>query len=154
MKSFLFLLATLFVMTVLTAEKAAAQSGLEGGIRFGDVVAADLTMPLAKEPRLHGAFYFDRIGIGTYFDWLFRLSNGPGNLRFYPGVGPEVFFEHQFDIRVAGNFGVEWAFSEVPITIGFDWRPAVRLTNGSDFNSNNWGFIARFRFGKSKFEPA
>jgi hypothetical protein len=31
-----------------------------------------------------------------------------------------MFFGDQFDLRVAGNFGIEWAFSEVPITLGFD----------------------------------
>ena len=144
--------ATLLVST--TSRDAYAQAGLEGGIRLGDDVSADLTMPLAREPRLHGAVYFDRFGIGTYLDWLFKLSDGPANLRFYPGVGPEMFFEGRFDLRVAGNFGVEWVFSEVPITIGFDWRPAIRLTNDTDFNSNNWGFIARFRFGGGKIEPA
>lgn len=139
--------------TVLMVPETQAQ-GLEAGIRIGDNVAADLTTPLSTAPRLHGAVYFDRFGVGTYFDWLFRLGDGPGNLRFYPGIGPELFFENQFDLRVAGNFGLEWAFSEVPLSVGFDWRPAFRFTNGSDFNSGNWGFTVRFRLGEGNFEPA
>jgi hypothetical protein len=51
----LFLIVATVLITWTAPYEADAQAGLEGGIRFGDVVAADLTMPLAKEPRLHGA---------------------------------------------------------------------------------------------------
>lgn len=152
-----FLVAALLIALIgaIGLNDANAQKGLEVGIRLGDRVSADLTVPIGKEPRLHPAVYFDkRFGVGAYFDWLFRLSEGPANLRFYPGVGPEMYFEDRFDLAVAGNFGVEWAFSEVPITIGFDWRPALRLTNDTDFHTGNWGFTARFRIGQGNFEPA
>jgi hypothetical protein len=142
-----------FVLLTVPGESH-AQKGLEVGLRLGDNVAADLTVPIAQEPRLHPAVYFDRFGVAAYFDWLFRLSDGPPNLRFYPGVGPEMYFEGDFDLAVAGNFGVEWAFSEVPITIGVDWRPALRLTNDTDFYTGNWGFTARFRIGQGNFERA
>jgi hypothetical protein len=135
-------------------DDAHGQSGMELGIRVGDMVAADAAIPLAREPRLRPTVYFDNFGVAGYLDWLFRLSDGPAALRFYPGVGPEFFFENQFNLLIAGNFGLEWAFAEIPLTIGFDWRPALKLTNGTDFGTSNWGFTARFRLGKSKFEPA
>ena len=58
------------------------------------------------------------------------------------------------DATVAGDVGVEWAFEEVPVTIGFDWRPTFRLTNVTDFHSGNWGVTARFRFGAGTFVKA
>ena len=48
-----------------------AQSNWEAGVRFGNKISADLTIPLSAAPRLHTAVYFDRFGIGTYFDWMF-----------------------------------------------------------------------------------
>ena len=57
----------------------------------------DATIPISAAPRLHPAIYFDRFGIGTYFDWMFSISGGPTGLKFYPGVGPEFFFENDFD---------------------------------------------------------
>ena len=131
-----------------------AQANWEIGVRFGDDIAIDATIPLAASPRLHPAIYFDRFGIATYFDWMFALSDGPTGLKFYPGVGPEFFFENDFDFHIAGDFGVEYSF-DFPLTVGFDWRPGFAVTEGFAFKSRNWGFSARFRFGEgSKFVRA
>ena len=124
-----------------------AQANWEIGARFGDDIAIDMTIPLAASPRLHPVIYFDRFGVGTYFDWMFALSDGPAGLKFYPGVGPEFFFENSFDFHIAGNFGVEYSF-DFPLTLAFDWRPGFKVTEGFDFKHSNWGFSARFRFGE------
>jgi len=130
------------------------QSNWEAGIRFGDNWSAEATIPIGTTPRLHPAVYFDRFGVATYFDWMFALSDGPTGLKFYPGVGPEFYFGDRFDVAVAGDFGVEYAF-KFPMTIGFDWRPGFRLTNDVTWKSNNWGFIVRYRFKKgAKLVPA
>ncbi len=131
-----------------------AQANWEIGARFGDDIAIDATIPLAASPRLHPAIYFNRFGIATYVDWLFALSGGPTGLKFYPGVGPEFFFEDSFDFHIAGNFGAEYSF-DFPLTIAFDWRPGFAVTESFAFKSSNWGFSARFRFGEgTKFVKA
>ena len=127
--------------------ESSAQSNWEAGVRFGDNFAADFTIPISAAPRLHTALYFDRFGVGGYFDWMFELSDGPRGLKFYPGVGPEFFFGNEFDFQVAGDFGAEYSF-DFPLTIALDWRPAFRITNDADFLTSNWGLIARFRFGE------
>ena len=124
-----------------------AQSNWELGVRFGDEFAIDMTIPLSASPRLHGAVYFDRFGVGTYFDWMFAISGGPTGLKFYPGVGPEFFFENSFDLHVAGDFGMEYSF-DFPLTIGLDWRPGFTVTEKFKWKSSNWGIFARFRFGE------
>lgn len=125
-----------------------AQSNWEIGARFGDDFSLDLTVPLAKSPRLHGAVYFNNhFSLGGYFDWMFALSDGPSGLKFYPGVGPEFYFGSSFDVAIAGDFGVEYSFA-FPLTIGFDWRPNFMLSNNMNFSSGNWGILARFRFGE------
>jgi hypothetical protein len=145
---------TLLFVIILISNDLKAQSNWEAGVRFGDNFSIDLTIPLAASPRLHPAIYFDRFGIGGYFDWMFALSDGPTGLKFYPGVGPEFFFENDFDFHIAGDFGIEYSF-EFPLTIGFDWRPGFRVTEGFKFKTSNWGFIARFRFGEGvKFVKA
>jgi hypothetical protein len=142
------------VFLLITSFNLSAQSNWEAGVRFGDNFSIDATIPIGATPRLHPAVYFDRFGVATYFDWMFALSDGPTGLKFYPGVGPEFFFEDRFDFAVAGNFGVEYAF-KFPMTIGFDWRPGFRLTNGSKWKSDNWGIIVRYRFNKgAKLVPA
>ena len=78
---------------------------------------------------------------------MFSLSGGPTGLKFYPGLGPEFFFGNNFDFHIAGDFGAEYSF-KIPLTIGIDWRPGFKVTDGFRFKSSNWGLIARFRFGE------
>ena len=140
-------IAAVALGAVFAGSDAKAQANWEAGLRFGDNFSADLTIPIGATPRLHVPVYFDRFGVGALFDWMFALDGGPTGLKFYPGVGPEFIFQNQFDFRVSGDFGAEYSFN-FPLTIGIDWRPHFRLTNNADFNANNWGFIARFRFGE------
>jgi len=151
----------LFVMTLcffsigMINSQSKAQSNWEIGARFGDInFAIDATIPVGLSPRLHPAVYISqRFGVGGYFDWMFALSGGPTGLKFYPGVGPEFFFEGDFDFHIAGDFGAEYSF-KFPLTIGFDWRPGFKVTESFKFKSSNWGFTARFRLGKGKIVKA
>lgn len=141
------------VPTIFFTLDSRAQSNWEAGLRVGEFISLDATIPLGA-PRLHPAIYFDRFGVASYFDWLFVLADGPRGLKFYPGVGPEFWFEGDFDFDIAGNFGVEYAF-DFPLTLGFDWRPAFRTTDDFHFRAGNVGVTARFRFGEAvKFVPA
>lgn len=143
------LVGILMILALLTIEEVSnAQSNWEIGARFGPEIAVDMTIPLARSPRLHPAIYFHQdFALGAYFDWLFALEGGPTGLKFYPGIGPEFHFQNGFDLGVAGDFGVEYSF-DFPLTIGLDWRPGFMITDGFDFYHNTWGLIARFRFGE------
>jgi len=156
MKKQRILLISIFflIATLLTTNDLVGQSNWEIGARFGNSWGLDATIPF-KAPRLHPAVYFGHdVTVGAYFDWLFSLEGDPYGFKFYPGVGPEFYFGNDFDIAVAGNFGMEYSFN-FPLTIGFDWRPHFMLTEGFDFNGSNWGIFARFRFGEgAKFVKA
>lgn len=128
-----------------------SKSNIEAGVRFGDNIGIDATIPIGISPRLHPTVYLDNFGVGAYLDWMFALTDGPEGLKFYPGVGPEFFFENDFDFNIAGNFGVEYAF-KFPLTIGFDWRPGFAVTNDFDFITSNWGIMARYRFKEGGFK--
>jgi len=149
-----FIVAIAFMAFV--AIDSQAQSNWEAGIRFGDNFSIDATIPISAKPRLHAAAYIGDgynndfsydFGLAGYFDWMFALDGGPTGLKFYPGVGPEIFFGNDFNIGVAGDFGVEYSF-DFPLTIGLDWRPGVMFTNDVGFHAANWGLMARFRFGE------
>lgn len=140
------LLVIILLFIALSSVKG--QSNWEVGGRFGNSFSLDMTIPFAA-PRLHPAVYFDHtVNFGLYFDWLFDLQGEtPTGFRVYPGVGPEFYFYNGFDLAAAGDFGVEYSF-KFPLTLAFDWRPHIMLTENMHFGSNNWGFTARFRFGE------
>jgi hypothetical protein len=133
-----------------------AQSNWELGMRFGEKSGLDATIPLSKAPRLHPSLnLFEKYVSGAlYFDWLFALENGPEGLKFYPGLGPEIYLGPDFEMGVAGNFGAEYSF-DFPLTVGLDWRPGFLVTEKLKWYSSNWGIMARFRFGEGvKFVKA
>ncbi|MDW7694073.1 hypothetical protein R9C00_04905 [Flammeovirgaceae bacterium SG7u.111] len=153
MKKYFFTLITL----CLFAGMSNAQSNWEIGGRLGgggwapgnhsNNFSIDMTIPF-KAPRLHAALYLDNdIAAGVYFDWMFILNKGPKGLKFYPGVGPELYFYDGVDLAVAGDFGVEYSF-DFPLTVGVDWRPNFMLTDNMNYSSGNWGILARFRIGE------
>lgn len=135
-------------ISLLLSVPARSQANWEVGVRFGDNFGLDATIPIDLEPRLHAATYFNNgFGAGAYFDWMFALNEGPAGLKFYPGVGPEVYFGSDFAVAVAGDFGAEYSF-DFPLTIAIDWRPRLQLSDNSGFYGSNWGLIARYRFGE------
>ena len=141
-------IACVAFLSFFTSTQSVAQANWEVGLRFGQpTVAIDATIPLAAAPRLHTAIYLDDFGIGGYFDWMFALTDGPTGLKFFPGVGPEFWFGDDFDFNIAGDFGVEYSF-DIPLTIGFDWRPGFVVTDSFRFTASNVGVSARFRFGE------
>jgi len=79
---------------------------------------------------------------------MFVLDGGNRRLKFYPGIGPEFYFGENFDLGIAGDFGVEYSF-KFPVTIGIDWRPGFMVTDSFNSYTNNWGLFARFRFVKA-----
>lgn len=151
-KAFLFAI----ILMAFSVNDIKAQSNWEIGVRLGEGVDIDATIPISARPRLHTAIYFgnhfgsdfsSNFGLGGYFDWMFSLEGGPTGLKFYPGVGPEFFFGDSFNFGVAGDFGVEYSF-DFPLTVGLDWRPSIIVTNDHGFQNGNWGITARFRFGE------
>ena len=146
------------IVFIMASVKSFGQTAFEAGLRLGDQwgseVAIDGTIPLGISPRLHPTLYLGDGGVGfaSYFDWMFALDNGPSGLRFYPGVGPEMLIFNDFELAVAGNFGVEYVF-DFPLTVGFDWRPSWVFTgiSGNNFQAGLWGLTARYRFSDVRF---
>jgi len=152
----LLLAFVLLIAGLSFAQESNAQSNWEVGIRTdfgsggafsGNALSIDATVPFNKA-RIHSSIYIiDRFGIGAYYDWMWALSNGPTGLKFYTGVGPELWFQYVFDFVLAGDLGAEYSF-DFPLTVAIDWRPGLQFTHNFDFVHSNWGISARFRIGE------
>jgi hypothetical protein len=56
-----------------------------------------------------------------------------------------VYIGENFRLGAAGEVGAEYAFSEVPITIGLDFRPYLFLVEVTEFRAG-FGLNVRWRF--------
>lgn len=140
----------LFLVVVTSLMISSFSNAQELGIRLGNVTggdaAIDAIFSLGKYSRLHADVSFGHgVGIDLLWDFLYRpLGNEP--LNWYVGAGPYMLIEDPFYLGVAGEVGLEYRFSEVPIALGFDWRPRFNIIETTDMYWGGFGFNARFVF--------
>jgi hypothetical protein len=143
----------IFSLVAFFAFAASLESNAqELGVRFGNFsgnnVAIDGVFGLGKFSRIHADVSFGGNGVGIDALWnpLYRPIASSG-FNWYAGFGPSFFLGDPFAFGIAGEIGVEYAFSEIPIVIGADWRPNFRIVEDTDFLADQFGLNIRWRFG-------
>ena len=121
----------------------------ELGLRFGQIngndVALDAIFSTGEFSRVHGNLSFGQNGLGLDALWNPIYDDIPDtDFKWYAGFGPSVYLSDDFRLGAAGEVGVEYAFSEVPITLGLDFRPYLFLVEVTVFRAG-FGFNARWR---------
>jgi hypothetical protein len=143
------LLILLFVVACVSMGKAQ-----ELGLRFGDAiggnVAVDGVFSSGKFSRIHADISFgDGLGLEALWDVIYRPLGADG-FDWYLGVGPYLFIGDPFELGVSGELGIEYHFKDIPLALGVDWRPTLRLIDDTDMLWGKAGFNIRYVFGKSK----
>lgn len=121
----------------------------ELGLRFGHIngndVALDAIFSTGEFSRVHGNLSFGQNGLGLDALWNPIYDDIPDtDFKWYAGFGPSVYLSDNFRLGAAGEVGVEYAFPEVPITLGLDFRPYLFLVEVTEFKAG-FGFNARWR---------
>ncbi len=127
------------------------------GGRFGWGGELSYQHPLSSATRLeadlglygwgnHGDFVLTGI-----HQWLFAPNGG---FNLFAGLGPQLGSywwdredRHTFGLGIAGQFGLEYNFGEVPLQLSLDWRPSwAIIPSGRGFGYQGVGFGIRYRF--------
>ncbi|MDE0561142.1 outer membrane insertion C- signal [Algoriphagus sp. NF] len=141
------MLAMFFIGTFAIVES----HGQELGLRFGNVngnnVALDAVFSLGDFSRLHGDLSFGGGGVGIDLLWnpIYRPI-ADSEFNYYLGFGPSLFLGDPFRLGAAGEIGAEYAFADVPLVIGLDWRPYFILVENTNFDAGGFGLNVRWRF--------
>ncbi len=152
----------LLILVVIIASYSYS-SAQELGVRFGgDVsggnVAIDGIFGTGEFNRIHADVSFGHgVGIDVLWDFLYRPL-GDEAFNWYAGVGPYVKIgdnnngndndnDGDFDFGVAGEIGLEYRFSTVPIALGIDWRPKLEVIDNTSFHAGGFGLNVRYVFG-------
>lgn len=144
MKKFLIIL-TLAFAGILTS------NAQEIGVRFGNVVDNYAAVDLAwafNHGRIHAdvSFGSTSVGVEALYDFLYGPL-GNDNLYYYVGVGAFAGIGNDlFDLGAAGEGGLEYRFSSIPIALGIDWRPAFEIIDHTNFHADRFGLNIRFVF--------
>ena len=150
MKGSIKILKNILLSVGLIFTLATSANAQEIGIRFGEItggnVALDAVFSTSQFSRIHGDISFGSgVGIDLIWDLLYRPIGGEA-FNWYLGFGPYTFLGSPFKLGVAAEAGLEYHFNSVPIAIGADWRPRLRLIDNTDFIWGGFGFNVRFVF--------
>lgn len=160
MRKFLLLLS-LSVLLVLSNEKVSAQKGSTGGsynsgvgmrVDFG--TGGTLVGISGKHffnPNNAGEAYLlfgsGSTAIGAEYQYHGSIQNAEG-LKWYAGLGPNILFYKGggTDVLFRPLVGLDYKIVNVPLNIGFDWRPAFQVTHGTTFQAARFGIAFRYAF--------
>jgi len=104
------------------------------------------------------------IGKGIGLTGLYEIHKATSftpRLSWYYGLGAHVYLSNnQFGLGADGVIGLEYAASEIPFAISFDYIPAVSFINSSAGEGDsyiagsfeNWTFGIKYTFIKSDLE--
>jgi len=138
-------IVALFIVVILTGSVHAQ----EIGVRFGDIVGNNVAVDAvfgSHGYRVHADVSFgDGVGVEALLDLVVRPLKGEA-FHFYLGAGGFTWLGDPFRLGFSGELGLEYRFNSVPIAIGLDWRPALRLIDETKFIADRFGFNVRFVF--------
>ncbi len=124
----------------------------ELGVRFGNIsagnVAIDGIFSTGQFSRIHADVSFGNggVGIDALWDFLYRPL-GDEAFNWYAGAGVFTFIGNDFDLGIIGEIGLEYRFKSVPIALGLDWRPYLKIIDETKFGADGFGLNVRWVFG-------
>lgn len=125
-------------------------SAQEIGLRFGDMTGNNVAIDgviTFETGRIHSNISFgDTVGIDLVYDFVLLPINKSDNLYYYLGIGLTTVFGSDFKFGGVGEVGIEYRFSNSPIALGLDYKPAVLILEETDFIWSNFGFNVRYIF--------
>ncbi|MCZ8134581.1 MAG: outer membrane insertion C- signal [Algoriphagus sp.] len=128
-----------------TIESQAQEVGLRFGNFYGNNVAIDGIFATGDFSRIHANLSFGGNGLGVDALWNPIYEDIPNSdFKWYAGFGPSIYLSEDFRFGGAGEVGAEYAFSEVPITVGLDFRPYLFLIEETEFSAG-FGLNVRWR---------
>lgn len=82
----------------------------------------------------------------AFYQYNAQFASASG-LQWYLGVGPSVgLYDGGSDFYVRPTAGLDYKINNAPISLSFDWRPAVYIGDNSDFEPARFGIGMRFVF--------
>ena len=82
--------------------------------------------------------------IGAEYSYNGAIKGADG-LKWNAGLGPQIaLYDGGSDVFIRPMAGLEFKVPEVPLSLGFDWRPVFQLTHDTDFEAGRFGIALRF----------
>ncbi len=154
------LFISLFAFSAINAqtakeELAAAKKFEKGsntiGLRFAPAVTEiSYQKMLGKASRLEanvGLYYVGGLDISLGYQRLNKIAIADADFRWYYGAGLNLgVYGSAFLSSVYAQIGIEYNFSDLPLALSLDYRPAIRITPNFRFVGDGISIGVRYRF--------
>lgn len=154
-KFVLTLIVSVSIITFASAQDYNTGIGLRGGLSQGITLKHFLGESAAVEGLLSTRWGgFDVTGLYELHNQAFDVDR----LRWYYGFGGHIGFWDGDNVTwgttntsytvigIDGIIGIEYSFTEAPINVGIDWKPAFNLVGNSKFWGDGGGISIRYIF--------
>jgi hypothetical protein len=150
-KLFLLAVTAVLLSTASTFAQSSYKTALGLGIDFGDgstLVGPSIKHFFSPNDALQGDLLFGADATWIGGNYLYHQSfKEAKELKWYIGVGPQVaLYEGGSTWYLRPAAGLDYKVKSAPISLVFDWRPMVRLSDGSDFLAARFGLGFRYTF--------
>jgi len=151
-KSFLTILFAVSIITIANAQEYKTGIGLRAGLSQGLTLKHFVSEKAAFEGLLSTRWQgFDITGLYEIHNQAFDVEH----LNWYYGFGAHIgSYNRNYVpwgttgtvIGIDGILGIEYSFSEAPINIGLDWKPAFNLVGNTEFWGDGGALSIRYIF--------
>lgn len=103
-------------------------------------------------------WYGNGLHAGVNYNYQMPLTKDIKSLYWYVGGGLAIAtysnasVNNSTNILISGNIGIEYGFTDIPLTIGAEYMPSFGLvgdyTGNSRFGSGYGSLIVRYKLGK------
>jgi hypothetical protein len=106
----------------------------------------DGVFALGKRSRVHADVSLGNasVGVAAVWDFIYKPVDGD-SLKWYMGIGPSVVIYDDVNLGASAEVGLEYRFTELPIALGLDYRPALEI-DGNPELLGGFGINARYVF--------
>jgi hypothetical protein len=151
-KSLLTILLAVNIITLANAQEYKTGIGLRAGFSNGLTIKHFVSEKAAFEGLVSTRWQgFDITGLYEIHNQAFDVEH----LNWYYGGGAHIGSYDRRNvpwgtsgavIGIDGILGIEYSFSEAPINIGIDWKPAFNLVGNSQFWGDGGALSIRYIF--------
>jgi hypothetical protein len=124
--------------------------GTANGITFKTTLGGNKMLDLIANFRSNDGYDYFRV-TGLYE--IYNPIQGAQGLNYYYGLGGSVGSrtrkwddKNQAYLAIDGVLGLDYKFAEAPLNLSLDWKPAIELAPGTEFDSSGLGLSIRFTF--------
>jgi hypothetical protein len=154
-KIFIATMLVLFASTSLLAQDYNTGIGLRGGPYLSFTVKHFLSEKAALEGLVSTRWKgIEVTGLYEIHNQAFQVEKlnwyfgGGAHLGFYDGnyTGWGNTGTNYINVGIDGILGLEYNFSEIPLNLSIDWKPAFDLSGYTGFRADNGAFAIRYIF--------